>query len=70
MRTRLKHAVRRAKYAVVGAALGAGVGGLFSRNAASTLAGIGALVGATVADKTGPTVDAIGKMKSRRAERE
>jgi outer membrane lipoprotein SlyB len=48
----------RARYAALGAGIGAAIGGLFSRNAASTGGAIGGLVGATVADTRG-TVDAL-----------
>lgn len=51
MRKRLRIAWNRAKYASMGAAAGAFLGGLVSRNAASTGGGIGALVGATLGEK-------------------
>ncbi|ELY61905.1 YMGG-like glycine zipper-containing protein [Natronolimnohabitans innermongolicus] len=50
MKARIKHVLRRARYAAIGAAVGAAVGSVFSRNAASTGGAIGAMVGATVAD--------------------
>jgi hypothetical protein len=49
--SRFRRAFTRAKYAAIGAAIGGAVGGLFSRNAASTLGGIGALVGAVMGEK-------------------
>lgn len=58
MRERITAVLLRARYAAIGAAVGAGIGGLFSRNAASTGGAIGGLVGATVADTRG-TVDAL-----------
>ena len=50
MRSRIRRALNRAKLAAVGGAIGAGLGGLFSRNAASSGAAVGALAGATVAE--------------------
>ncbi|ELY43478.1 glycine zipper 2TM domain-containing protein [Natronorubrum sulfidifaciens] len=49
-KSRLKHVLLRARYAAIGAAAGAAIGAVFSRNAASTGGAIGALIGATVAD--------------------
>lgn len=48
MGSRIRVALGRAKYAAVGAAIGAGIGGLASRNAASSGGGLGALVGAAL----------------------
>lgn len=42
--------LNRAKYAAIGAAVGAALGGLMSREAASTVAGIGALAGANLGE--------------------
>lgn len=49
--SRFKRSLSRAKFAAIGGALGAGVGGLLSRNAASTGAGLGALIGAVIGEK-------------------
>ena len=50
MRARLRRRLNRAKYAAIGAAVGAALGGLVSREAASTVAGIGALAGANLGE--------------------
>ena len=50
MRNRLRRRLNRAKYAAIGAAIGAALGGLVSREAAGTVAGIGALAGANVGE--------------------
>jgi osmotically inducible lipoprotein OsmB len=50
MRDRLRRRLNRAKYAAIGAAIGAALGGLVSREAAGTVAGIGALAGANVGE--------------------
>jgi hypothetical protein len=42
--------LNRAKYAAIGAAIGAALGGFVSREAAGTVAGIGALAGANVGE--------------------
>jgi len=51
MKERITGALRRARYAAIGAAIGGGLGGLFSKNAASTGAATGALLGAAIAEK-------------------
>ena len=51
MRERITKILSRVQYAAMGAAIGAGIGGLFSRNMASTGAAFGALVGATYGEK-------------------
>ena len=50
MRDRLRRPLNRVKYAAIGAAIGAALGGLVSREAASTVAGIGALAGANLGE--------------------
>jgi len=65
MRERITAVLLRARYAAIGAAVGAGIGGLFSRNAASTGGAIGGLVGATVAETRGTLEGALGEVKER-----
>jgi len=51
MASRLKLVLSRARYAAIGAAIGAGIGGLISRRYASTGGAMGALAGATIGEK-------------------
>jgi len=69
MRERITAVLLRARYAAIGAAVGAGIGGLFSRNAASTGGAIGGLVGATVAETRG-TLEGAPSRRSKSAIRE
>jgi len=66
MGSRLKLILSRARYAAIGAAVGAGIGGLISRKYASTGGAMGALVGATIGEKR-VTVDAfVEEVKEKR----
>ncbi|MDT3433662.1 hypothetical protein [Haloarcula sp. 1CSR25-25] len=51
MKSRIIRAWSRARHAAIFAAAGAGIGGLFSKRAASSGAALGALVGATIGEK-------------------
>lgn len=66
MRGQLRRRVNRAKYAAIGAAVGAALGGLVSREAASTVAGIGALAGANLGESRAMlTYEELKRKKSR-----
>ncbi len=54
----------------MGAAIGAGIGGVFGRNAASTGGALGAIVGATVGEKRVSVDTFIDDVKEKRAERD
>jgi osmotically inducible lipoprotein OsmB len=70
MQKRIKRVLSRARYAAIGGAIGAGIGGLVGRNAASTGGALGAIVGATIGEKR-VTVDSfIDDVKEKRAERD
>lgn len=52
----------------MGAAIGAGVGGLFSRNAASTGGAVGGLVGAVVGETRVSAGEFVAAVRERRSE--
>lgn len=68
MKERIKRTFDRARYAALGAAIGAGLGGLISKNAASTGGATGALVGALIAEKRHSAGGLIEKVKEQRPE--
>jgi len=66
MASRVTLVLSRARYAAIGAAVGAGIGGLVSRKSASTGGAMGALVGATIGEKR-VSVDAfVEEVKEKR----
>jgi len=70
MRERLQRIIRRSKYAATGAAIGAAVGALFSRNAASTGGALGALAGATIAQQRDSVDSVVDQIKEKKAGKE
>ena len=65
MKRKIKTAVSRGKYAAIGAALGAGIGGLVSRQAASTGGALGGLAGAVVGETCASDESAIADVKAK-----
>ncbi|WP_117594236.1 hypothetical protein [Haloprofundus halophilus] len=58
----------RARYAAIGAAIGAGLGGLFGKEAASTGGAVGALLGATFGETRVSARSRFDKLRARSEE--
>lgn len=69
MRQRIRRVTSRARYAAIGGALGAAIGGLFSRNAASTGGALGALVGAAIGETRASPNTLFEQVKQRKDEK-
>lgn len=65
---RVALALSRSRHAAIGAGIGAALGGLFDRNAASTAAAIGGLLGAIVGEKRAATRSRIEEVAERTPE--
>lgn len=61
-----KRTVNRAKYAAIGAAFGATLGGVVNRDAASTGGALGALVGATIGERRVSAGAIVNQLKERK----